>query len=60
MHRLKHAELGEIRGKLSNKFPSGSKARLLLQPEDLIHDDQSKLKLDVVDRNLEEQILYIL
>ena len=50
VHRLKHAELGEIRGKLSNKFPSGSKARLLLQPEDLIHDDQSKLKLDVVDR----------
>ena len=50
VHRLKHAELGEIRGKLSNKFPSGSKARLLLQPEDLIHDDHSKLKLDVVDR----------
>ncbi len=50
VHRLKHAELGEIRGKLSNKLPSGSKARLLLQPEDLIHDDQSKLKLDVVDR----------
>ena len=50
VHRLKHAELGEIRGKLSNKFPSGSKARLLLQPEDLIHDDQSKLKLEVVDR----------
>ena len=50
VHRLKHAELGEIRGKLSNNFPSGSKVRLLLQPEDLIHDDQSKLKLDVVDR----------
>ena len=50
VHRLKHDELGEIRGKLSNNLPSGSKARLLLQPEDLIHDDQSKLKLDVVDR----------
>ena len=50
VHKLKHAELGEIRGKLSNNLPSGSKARLLLQPEDLIHDDQSKLKLDVVDR----------
>ena len=24
--------------------------KLLLQPEDLIHDDQSKLKLEVVDR----------
>ncbi len=50
VHRLKHEELGEIRGKLSNSFPSGSKAKLLLQPEDLIHDDQSKLKLEVVDR----------
>ena len=50
VHRLKHKSLGEIRGKLSNKFSSGSKVRLLLQPEDLIHDDQSSLKLEVVDR----------
>ena len=50
VHRLKHDELGEIRGKLSNNFPSGSKVKLLLQPEDLIHDDQSKLKLEVIDR----------
>ncbi len=50
VHRLKHDELGEIRGKLSNNFPSGSNVKLLLQPEDLIHDDQSNLKLEVVDR----------
>ena len=50
VHRLRHEELGEIRGKLSNNYPSGSKVKLLLQPEDLIHDDQSKLKLEVVDR----------
>ena len=50
VHRLQHDELGEIRGKLSNNFPSGAKVKLLLQPEDLIHDDQSKLKLEVVDR----------
>ena len=50
VHRLKHEELGEIRGKLSNNFPSGSRVKLLLQPEDLIHDDQSKLRLEVVDR----------
>ena len=50
VHRLKHEELGEIRGKLSNNFPSGTKVKLLLQPEDLIHDDQSQLKLEVVDR----------
>ncbi len=50
VHRLQHDELGEIRGKLSNNFPSGSQVKLLLQPEDLIHDDQSKLKLEVIDR----------
>ncbi len=50
VHKLRHKELGEIRGKLSNNFPLGSKVKLLLQPEDLIHDDQSKLKLEVVDR----------
>jgi len=50
VHRLRHDELGEIRGKLSNNFPSGSYVKLLLQPEDLVHDDQSKLKLEVVDR----------
>ena len=50
VHRLKHSELGEIRGKLSNTYPSGAKVKLLLQPEDLIHDDQSNLKLEVVDR----------
>ena len=50
VHRLRHDELGEIRGKLSNNFNSGDNVKLLLQPEDLIHDDQSKLKLEVVDR----------
>tara|TARA_E500000178_G_C17018871_1_gene754398 strand:+ start:1915 stop:2979 length:1065 start_codon:yes stop_codon:yes gene_type:complete len=50
VHRLSHKGLGEIRGKLSNKFPTGTKVKLLLQPEDLIHDDQSLLKLEVVDR----------
>ena len=50
VHSLMHQELGEIRGKLLNNFPVGSRVKLLLQPEDLIHDDQSKLKLEVVDR----------
>ncbi len=50
VHKLNHEVLGEIRGKLSNNFRSGTKVKLLLQPEDLIHDDQSKLKLEVVDR----------
>ena len=50
IHSLMHKELGEIKGKLLNKFPSGSNVKLLLQPEDLIHDDESKLKLEEVDR----------
>tara|TARA_Y100001958_G_C21181057_1_gene510918 strand:+ start:292 stop:1362 length:1071 start_codon:yes stop_codon:yes gene_type:complete len=50
IHSLKHSVLGEIKGKLVNNFPVGSKVKLLLQPEDLIHDDQSKLKLEVIDR----------
>ncbi len=50
VHSLKHDVLGEIRGKLVNNFPQGSKVKLLLQPEDLIHDDQSELKLEVIDR----------
>ena len=38
VHNLRHPVLGEIRGKLVNNFPVGSKVKLLLQPEDLIHD----------------------
>ena len=50
VHSLQHEELGEIKGKLLNNFPAGSNVKLLLQPEDLIHDDQSSLKLEVIDR----------
>ena len=50
VHSLQHKELGEIRGKLLKNYPKGKSVKLLLQPEDLIHDDQSKLKLEVIDR----------
>ena len=50
VHSLMHKELGEIKGKMLHKYPSGSNVKLLLQPEDLIHDDESKLKLEVIDR----------
>ena len=50
VHSLQHEELGEIRGKLLKTYPAGKNVKLLLQPEDLIHDDQSELKLEVVDR----------
>ena len=50
VHSLEHDELGEIRGKLLKNYPKGKIVKLLLQPEDLVHDDDSKLKLEVVDR----------
>ena len=53
---LSHDDLGEIRGKLLSKFKSGETVKLLLQPEDLVHDDDSKLKLEVVDRKFGGQI----
>lgn len=50
VHQLRHEELGLIEGKLTNDFIVGSEVNLLIQPEDLDHDDQSKLKLEIVDR----------
>ncbi len=50
VHQLKHEELGLIEGKLTNHFEVGSDVNLLIQPEDLDHDDQSSLKLKIVDR----------
>jgi iron(III) transport system ATP-binding protein len=50
VHQLKHEELGLIEGKLINNFEVGSNVDLLIQPEDLDHDDQSKLTLEIVDR----------
>jgi len=50
VHQLLHEELGLIEGKLTNHFDVGSHVNLLIQPEDLDHDDQSKLKLKVIDR----------
>ena len=47
---LENEELGIIKGKFVKPFPVGSNVKLLLQPEDLIHDDKSNLKFDVVDR----------
>ena len=37
VHSLKHSVLGEIRGKLVNNFPVGSKVKLLLQPVSYTH-----------------------
>jgi len=47
---LKNSELGTIKGKFVKKQSVGSSVKLLIQPEDLEHDDKSKLILEVIDR----------
>ena len=47
---LENDDLGLIEGKFIKYHPKGSNVQLLLQPEDLEHDDSSNLKLEVVDR----------
>ena len=47
---LKNHELGTIKGKFVKKQSIGSSVKLLIQPEDLEHDDKSNLVLEVVDR----------
>ena len=47
---LENDDLGTINGNFIKHYPKGSDVQLLLQPEDLEHDDQSNLKLEVVDR----------
>ena len=47
---LENWDLGTIEGNFIKEYPKGSNVQLLLQPEDLEHDDRSNLKLEVVDR----------
>ena len=47
---LESQDLGRITGNFTKHYPKGSVVQLLLQPEDLEHDDKSNLKLEVVDR----------
>ncbi len=47
---LENEELGTITGNFVKQFPLGADVKLLIQPEDLEHDDKSNLQLEVVDR----------
>jgi len=47
---LESIDLGSIKGNFIKHYPKGSDVKLLIQPEDLEHDDTSNLKLEVVDR----------
>ena len=47
---LENKDLGTITGNFIKPFPIGSNVKLLVQPEDLHHDDKSNLKFEVIDR----------
>jgi len=47
---LENNDLGIINGDFIKHYPKGASVKLLLQPEDLEHDDKSSLKLEVVDK----------
>ena len=47
---LENKDLGTITGNFTKPFPIGSNVKLLVQPEDLHHDDTSNLKFEVIDR----------
>ena len=48
-NKINHKVLGMIEGNFSKKYKIGKKVKLLIQPEDLTHDDKSKLKLKIID-----------
>jgi iron(III) transport system ATP-binding protein len=43
-------ELGVIEGQLTHGQPAGTHVDLLLRPDDVIHDDDSELRAEVVER----------
>jgi iron(III) transport system ATP-binding protein len=43
-------ELGVIEGQLTRGQPAGAHVDLLLRPDDVIHDDESELRAEVVER----------
>ena len=47
---LENSDLGTITGNFIKPYPIGTDVKLLIQPEDLEHDDRSNLKLDVNDK----------
>ncbi len=47
---LENSDLGQIKGNFVKKFKKGTTVKLLLQPDDLKHDDKSDLVLEVIDR----------
>ena len=47
---VEHKCLGIIKGNFVKKYKKGTAVKLLVQPEDLEHDDKSNLQLEIIDR----------
>ena len=47
---VEHKCLGVIKGNFVKKYKKGTAVKLLVQPEDLEHDDKSNLQLEIIDR----------
>jgi iron(III) transport system ATP-binding protein len=47
---VEHKGLGVIKGNFVKKYKKGTAVKLLVQPDDLEHDDKSDLKLEIIDR----------
>ena len=52
-------ELGVISGRLKQTFPKGARVELLLRPDDVVHDDDSSMKAEVITRQFKgSEFLY--
>ena len=47
---VEHKCLGVIKGNFVKKYKKGTAVKLLVQPDDLEHDDKSNLQLEIIDR----------
>jgi iron(III) transport system ATP-binding protein len=47
---VEHKCLGVIKGNFVKKYKKGTSVKLLVQPDDLEHDDKSNLQLEIIDR----------
>ncbi|MAI28752.1 MAG: ABC transporter ATP-binding protein [Pelagibacteraceae bacterium TMED124] len=52
-NELSHKILGKIKGSFVHSHEKGKNVKLLIQPEDLIHNDKSKLKFKIIDKRFE-------
>jgi iron(III) transport system ATP-binding protein len=49
-HDCVETELGSIKGKLPDASKAGSRIELLLRPDDVLHDDESDIQLEITAR----------